>query len=190
MNDLDIIYLRWIPHSKLKRLISGNFKVHTYFGSFHSNYNAHLNTLLTSDYIPSILISASGFEGSWHFNPNIQWLQEDVRPLFRRDQIYRGILQKLRLGARHSNMTVLTTTAIVQKADLDLYHDHARFPEVEVEVDLEVGIGADRSVEPQVLLTTIRLQEVQRSALVLFPSFLHFFIFSPSPFPFLFLSLL
>ena len=83
-------------------------------------------------------------------------------------------------------MTLLTTMATVQEADLDLYHNHAHFPEVEV--DRGVGIGADRSVEPRVL--TIPLQEVQRSALVLFPSFLHFFIFSPSPFPFLFLSLL
>lgn len=57
--------------------------------------------------------------------------------------------------------------ATVQEADLDLYHNHAHFPEVEV--DRGVGIGADRSVEPRVL--TILPREVQRSALVLFLSF-------------------
>lgn len=102
--------------------------------------------------------------------------------MFRRDQIYRDILQKLRVGARHSNMTLLTTTATVQKVDPDLYRNHAHFPEVEVEVDLEVGIGADRSVEPRVLTTP--LQEVLRSALVLFLSFYLSFFLS------LFLSLL
>ena len=89
--------------------------------------------------------------------------------MFRSGQNHRDILQKLRVGARHLNRTLLATTATVQNTDHDLYHNHAHSPEVEVEVDLEVGIEADRLVEPRVL--TIPPQEVQRSALSLSLSF-------------------